>query len=193
MKYQVHYLGFKQTHDKWLCESDVVKDTSNTRKFYEDCMTWPPEKDQNVEDNSKCQKESTGSDENRLLGRKRRALETEPEPIYCEQPKLLEGKDEDETKQTFSANERIFAWDKGHLYKAHVVKCKTWSNGPMKYLVHYLGFKRSHDKWLTMHEMIKYTPEACQFYEECTGWPLEDDEKAEGADSKVNQIPGINK
>lgn len=64
----------------------------------------------------------------------------------------------------FDTNEKIFAWDKGHLYEAKVQKCKIVM-GEVKYYVHYSGYKKSHDRWLISHEMLKDTPSSRKFYE----------------------------
>ena len=80
----------------------------------------------------------------------------------------------------FVKNEKIFAWDKGQLYEAKVMKRKEDVNdsGKMKYYVHYLGYKKSHDRWLNGHDMVKHTPKSCKFYKqnigEIFGWYKEE-------------------
>ena len=50
--------------------------------------------------------------------------------------------------------------------------------GKMKYYVHYLGYKKSHDRWLNGHDMVKHTPKSCKFYKqnkgEIFGWYKEE-------------------
>ena len=38
--------------------------------------------------------------------------------------------------------------------------------GGSKYHVHYLGFKRSHDRWLSTNNMMKRTPSSRGYYRE---------------------------
>jgi hypothetical protein len=55
----------------------------------------------------------------------------------------------------FDLNEKIFAWDRNHLYDAKIVKMKVDAIGCAKYLVHYVGYPKSHDRWLTSDFMLR--------------------------------------
>ncbi len=64
----------------------------------------------------------------------------------------------------FQVNEVIFAWDKGHLYEAMVSRWRDAKDGSTEYFVHYLGFGKSHDRWLATKDMMKLTPSTQEFY-----------------------------
>ncbi|KAL3791788.1 hypothetical protein ACHAW5_009421 [Stephanodiscus triporus] len=74
----------------------------------------------------------------------------------------------------FRVNEMIFAWDKGHLYEAKVLKWRDAKDGGMEYFVHYLGYGETHDRWLATFNMLKCTPSTREFYNDCASWPLND-------------------
>ncbi|KAL9187368.1 hypothetical protein ACHAXT_001471 [Thalassiosira profunda] len=64
--------------------------------------------------------------------------------------------------QSYSINEGIFAWDKGHLYEAKVLKTKETKG--VKHLVHYLGYNKSQDRWLTIQDMMKDTSSNREYF-----------------------------
>jgi len=64
----------------------------------------------------------------------------------------------------FAIGENVFAWDRGHLYKAKVLKSKD-VGGEMKYYIHYSGYKKGHRRWLTLHELIQINPSSQKFYD----------------------------
>lgn len=66
---------------------------------------------------------------------------------------------------TFSVKEKIYAWDKYHLYEAKVLKAKEDArDGCAKYLVHYKGYSKNHDKWLTSNSMLKNIPAVRKYF-----------------------------
>ncbi|KAL9179309.1 hypothetical protein ACHAXT_008599 [Thalassiosira profunda] len=74
--------------------------------------------------------------------------------------------------EKYDANEEIFAWDRGVLYEAKILRCKedtTGDSGAKKYLVHYLGFKKSHDRWLTAKDLLKKSESNRRLYLESQG------------------------
>jgi len=73
----------------------------------------------------------------------------------------------------FAVGENIFAWDRGHLYKAKVLKSKD-VGGVMKYYIHYSGYKKCHRRWLTLHELIQINPSSQKFYDNQMTLPTED-------------------
>ena len=63
---------------------------------------------------------------------------------------------------TYDVDELIFAWDKKVLYEAKVTSIKFICNSDGsptdeidKYQVHYLGYKKMHDKWIGIDKMLK--------------------------------------
>jgi len=72
----------------------------------------------------------------------------------------------------FRVNEVVFAWDKGHLYEAKVSTWRDANDGGMEYFVHYLGYGKTHDRWLATKDIMKCTPATREFYNKCTSWPL---------------------
>ncbi|KAL7550496.1 hypothetical protein ACHAWF_017577 [Thalassiosira exigua] len=60
----------------------------------------------------------------------------------------------------YAAGEGIFAFDRGVLYEARVTHSKPdpRTAGGVRYRVHYLGYRKSHDRWLSSNEMRKDTP-----------------------------------
>ena len=54
----------------------------------------------------------------------------------------------------FNLKEKIFAWDRNHLYEAKILKMKIDAIGCAKYLVHYVGYSKSQDRWLTSDFML---------------------------------------
>jgi len=66
---------------------------------------------------------------------------------------------------TFNVKEKIYAWDKYHLYEAKVLKVKEDArDGCAKYLVHYKGYSKNHDKWLTSNSMLKNIPAVRKYF-----------------------------
>jgi len=86
---------------------------------------------------------------------------------------------------TYKINELIFAWDRNALYESKVVKTKLDdenkskdnsddkdngnSNNDKKYLVHYVGYKKSHDKWLSEYEMMKHDSNGRAYFKDERG------------------------
>eukprot|EP00581_Thalassiosira_minuscula_P017614 CAMPEP_0183716170 /NCGR_PEP_ID=MMETSP0737-20130205/10167_1 /TAXON_ID=385413 /ORGANISM="Thalassiosira miniscula, Strain CCMP1093" /LENGTH=369 /DNA_ID=CAMNT_0025945393 /DNA_START=135 /DNA_END=1244 /DNA_ORIENTATION=+ len=67
----------------------------------------------------------------------------------------------------YRVNQKIFARDRGVLYEAKVMKCQyDEQNQVWKYHVHYLGFAKSHERWLTPNDVMKRTPSNRKYYRE---------------------------
>jgi len=78
--------------------------------------------------------------------------------------------------EKFHADETIFARDRGVLYEAKVLKCQyDGRQHGWKYHVHYLGFKKSHDKWLSTNDMMKITRSSSEYYRESRCQPREEE------------------
>eukprot|EP00585_Thalassiosira_rotula_P023169 CAMPEP_0196224734 /NCGR_PEP_ID=MMETSP0912-20130531/49366_1 /TAXON_ID=49265 /ORGANISM="Thalassiosira rotula, Strain GSO102" /LENGTH=311 /DNA_ID=CAMNT_0041504145 /DNA_START=180 /DNA_END=1115 /DNA_ORIENTATION=+ len=150
-----------------------------------------------------------GTADNQVLGSKRKKIEVEPvaeESAECpprrKSPRLSNSYYETLTSpgaevengidETFNVHQKIFAWDKGRLYIAKVLKCRKWKNGNVKCFVHFLGY--TNKKWLAMHDIIKYTPKSRKFYEEFSKWAQEDEEKdASAHDTRLNRCKNSTK
>ena len=72
--------------------------------------------------------------------------------------------------ETYSINEQVFASDKGHLYEATVLRRRDIKDG-VEYYMHFIGYKKSHERWLTSRDMIKNTPESRAFFEDYESRP----------------------
>ena len=67
--------------------------------------------------------------------------------------KAIEHSNECQEAEKYDVNEEVFAWDRGVLYEAKILKCKedtSGDSGAKEYLVHYLGFKKSHDRCVAL-------------------------------------------
>lgn len=100
-------------------------------------------------------------------------LERCPKKRKCrdnEQPRLVHNSMGNyPTSTTFDVHEIIFAWDRNHLYKAKILKMKEEAKCGAMYLVHYAGYPKSQDKWVTPNDMLKDNPLARRFYKENLG------------------------
>lgn len=67
---------------------------------------------------------------------------------------------------TFNVKEKIFAWDRNRLYEAKVVKMKEDPIGCTKYLVHFVGYSKNHDKWLLSSDMHRDIPAVRKHFDE---------------------------
>jgi len=77
---------------------------------------------------------------------------------------------------TYDVDELIFAWDKKVLYEAKVTSIKFICNddgSPTdtidKYQVHYLGYKKMHDKWIGIDKMLKVDYDSNKHFKETRG------------------------
>ena len=77
---------------------------------------------------------------------------------------------------TYDVDELIFAWDKKVLYEAKVTSIKFICNkdgSPTdiidKYQVHYLGYKKMHDKWIGIDKMLKVDYDSNKYFKESRG------------------------
>lgn len=64
----------------------------------------------------------------------------------------------------YEVDEPIFCWDKGHLYEAKVIEANNTDSS--QYHVHFLGYKKTQDKWLTMTKMMKVEPSTRKLFRE---------------------------
>ena len=78
--------------------------------------------------------------------------------------------------EEFQVNEKVFAWNRGALYEARVLRRKE-EDDELGYYVHCAGYKKSHNRWLTSNEMMKTTPSNRQFYCESRGMQTEDEDE----------------
>lgn len=65
---------------------------------------------------------------------------------------------------TYEVDEPIFVWEKGVIYEARVLKRDN-----LKYCVHYLGYKKTNDKWITSTAMMKVDPKSRKCFREMRG------------------------
>ena len=77
---------------------------------------------------------------------------------------------------TYNVDELIFAWDKKVLYEANVTSIKFICNddgSPTdiidKYQVHYLGYKKMHDKWIGIDKMLKVDYDSNKYFKTTRG------------------------
>ena len=77
---------------------------------------------------------------------------------------------------TYNVDELIFAWDKKVLYEAKVTSIKFICNNDGsptdtidKYQVHYLGYKKMHDKWIGIDKMLKVDYDSNKYFKETRG------------------------
>ncbi|KAL7552079.1 hypothetical protein ACHAWF_015295 [Thalassiosira exigua] len=84
----------------------------------------------------------------------------------------LESRRNAATSEKFDVDEKIFAYDREVLYEARIMKCKECPDG-VRYHVHYLGYKKCHDKWLSSVDMLKWTPSNLKVYRESRGSSLD--------------------
>lgn len=68
-----------------------------------------------------------------------------------------------EAKSDFKKNEKLFCYHCQELYEARCMKSEM-KNGVMKYLVHYSGWSRTWDEWITADKMLKDTYENRQLF-----------------------------
>jgi hypothetical protein len=73
-------------------------------------------------------------------------------------------------RHEYTVNEKIFAWDKGHLYEATISRWREKKYGRIEYLVHYFGFGHANDRWLPTKDMMKCNPKNRDYYKDCTSW-----------------------
>lgn len=92
----------------------------------------------------------------------------------------------------FAVGENIFAWDRGHLYKAKVLKSKDVC-GEMKYYIHYSGYKKGHRRWLTLHELIQINPSSQKFYDNQMTLTLGGDDSTKEDKVAINKDKGHRK
>ena len=87
-------------------------------------------------------------------------------------PCVLHSSNSQLEQEEYDVNDKIYSWDRGTLYEAKVLKkkCQEEHDGDMaategwKYLVHYFGYKKSHDRWLTSSDMMKMTAANHEYY-----------------------------
>jgi len=90
----------------------------------------------------------------------------------------------------FGIGENVFAWDRGHLYKAKVLKSKD-VNDEMKYYIHYSGYKKGHRRWLTAHELIQVAPASQKFYDDQMA--LTEDVNLDAESNNTKNTPSMSK
>lgn len=81
-------------------------------------------------------------------------------------PKVAKGVPKYTPNANYDTEELIFAWDRGVLYEAKVMNFERSSN---TYYLHYLGYKKSHDKWVTAKDMMKVEPSSRRYFKETRG------------------------
>lgn len=68
---------------------------------------------------------------------------------------------------SFNINENVFAWDRNHLYKAKILKVKEdTTTGLSKYLVHYVGYSKNHDRWLLPNKILQDNPAVRSYFDD---------------------------
>ena len=68
----------------------------------------------------------------------------------------------------YELDEPVFAWDRGVIYEAKVIEVGSSSNGSnnSQYHVHFLGYKKTQDKWMSMTKMMKVEPSTRKLFRE---------------------------
>jgi len=69
----------------------------------------------------------------------------------------------------YSINELIFAWDRGVLYESKVLKSDSTDVENPQYYVHYVGYSKNQNRWLTRVDMIKRDGKSCKYFEKLRG------------------------
>ena len=85
--------------------------------------------------------------------------------------------------RTFDVGERVFAYDQGVLYEARVIR-KT--NGSM-YRVHYLGYKKSQDRYLMQDMLLKANRQNRRKF--CASRGISFTEEVEEPEAEMGQAP----
>jgi hypothetical protein len=119
----------------------------------------------------KCQEKQMDSGTDEPAPSKKRKLDTD-EVLFEATESVTSRRRKSSRLLRFQVNEMIFAWDKGHLYEAKVLRLRDTKDGGMEYFVHYLGYGKTHDRWLATFNMLKCTPSTREFYNDCASWPL---------------------
>mmetsp|Transcript_28505 Transcript_28505/g.48514 ORF Transcript_28505/g.48514 Transcript_28505/m.48514 type:complete len:197 (-) Transcript_28505:321-911(-) len=73
-------------------------------------------------------------------------------------------------KLSYEVDEMVYCWDKKLLYEARVEKREG-----NKYRVHFVGYKKAHDKWYTTDDMMGKDPKSNRYFREM--WQRVQDEK----------------
>mmetsp|Transcript_26224 Transcript_26224/g.37436 ORF Transcript_26224/g.37436 Transcript_26224/m.37436 type:complete len:199 (+) Transcript_26224:94-690(+) len=73
-------------------------------------------------------------------------------------------------KLSYEVDELVYCWDRKLLYEARVVRREG-----NKYKVHFVGYKKAHDKWYTTDDMMGKDPKSNRYFREM--WQrVQDDE-----------------
>ncbi|KAL7491094.1 hypothetical protein ACHAWT_000547 [Skeletonema menzelii] len=64
-------------------------------------------------------------------------------------------------KLSYEVDELVYCWDKNLLYEARVEKREG-----NKYRVHFVGYKKVHDKWYTTEDMMGKDPKSNRYFRE---------------------------
>ena len=94
-------------------------------------------------------------------------------------PKVAKGVSRYTPNATYEIDELVFAWDKDVLYEGKVMKWRI-SEGEeggeeeddeasKEYHVHFLGYKKFHDKWITSNQMLKVDYSSRKYFKEARG------------------------
>lgn len=73
-------------------------------------------------------------------------------------------------KLSYEVDELVYCWDKKLLYEARVEKREGG-----KYKVHFVGYKKAHDKWYTTDDMMGKDPKSNRYFREM--WQEVQDDK----------------
>ena len=113
IKYHVHYLGYKKSRDRWLTAQDMVKDTSKSRKFFENsCLRKVVVKlekdDTDLQTNNSGAKDAVHDNEISEASRKKRsrASPKKPEVALSSQSKAVGTEDSYDEDDYRSLHER---------------------------------------------------------------------------------------
>ncbi|KAL7545744.1 hypothetical protein ACHAWF_009096 [Thalassiosira exigua] len=109
----------------------------------------------------------------------RRRAEADSKPILRKSPRIAKFKflkvakvlPKQSPNATYKAGEPVFAWYKGILYEARIMNIEEHGINPAQstYYVHYIGYKKYHDNWITPNEIMKVGPSSRRYFREVRG------------------------
>jgi len=180
-------------------EDEIGKDSSSSTNTMDvtdiDVGTETSQNDPLNESNAEKSSDTSDSGQDVSMAeaaKKRKASHVEKSNLHDRngqkegQKRNTSGIDKAPKSAKFHVSENIFAWKRGVLFEAKVLKCQEdhQQQYGWKYHVHYLGYKKSHDRWLTSIDMMKMTPSSCEFYCKSRGLPCEEDNRVAGVAQK---------
>ena len=94
-------------------------------------------------------------------------------------PKVAKGVSRFTPNATYEIDELVFAWDKDVLYEGKVMNWRSEGEGEeggeeeeeasKEYRVHFIGYKKFHDKWITPNQMLKVDYTSRKYFKETRG------------------------